>query len=246
MSYLKCNSCEVSLTTFMISQSHVANFQALHSPLIWCKRPNQASAEGNRLPKGNTKTDYAENIMRTKQKNSTNGVKRTQIAFPLMASCFIWPQQWKSQVTLLCAAQIFTWLGNHEDIYSTDSEPPGFPQLLLPHSTFCFLVGSAVVEREHSKTWHGTKQPTSPFSPLESTQNIVNEQLIVMETKSVGKHVGSSEAGRNEQLSHQEARIISPCNSASSIVILGNVMSLFVIKSTGCALNMQHMMKFSH
>lgn len=89
MSYLKCNSCKVSLTTFMILQSHVANFQALHSPLIWCKRPNQASAEGNRLPKGTTKTDYAENIMRTKQKNPTNGVKRTQIAFPLMVSCFI-------------------------------------------------------------------------------------------------------------------------------------------------------------
>lgn len=145
MSCLKYNNCKVSLTTFMILQSRVANFQALHSPLMWCKRPNQASAEGNRLPKGNTKTDYTENIMRTKQKNSTNGVKRTQIAFLLMASCFIWPQQWKNHVTLLCAAQIFTWLGNHEDIYSTDTVPPGFTQLVLPHTTFCFLLRSAMV-----------------------------------------------------------------------------------------------------
>lgn len=67
-----------------------------------------------------------------------------------------------------------------------------------------------------------------------------------MEMKSVGKHMGSSEAGGNVQLSHQEAKIISPCNSANSIVILRNVMSSFVIKITGCALNMQHMMKFCH
>lgn len=57
-----------------------------------------------------------------------------------------------------------------------------------------------------------------------------------METKSVGNHVGSS--GGNVQLSHQEVDIISPCNSANSIVILGNVMSAFVIKNTGYALNM--------
>ena len=73
----------------MILQPHIANFQALHSTLIWCKRPNQASTEGKRLPKGSTKTDCAENIMRAKQKNSTNGVKRTPTAFLLMASSFI-------------------------------------------------------------------------------------------------------------------------------------------------------------
>lgn len=83
MSHLNCNSCKVSLTTFMILQSRVADFQALYSPLIWCKRPNQASAEGNRLPKGNTKTDYAENIMRTKQKNSTNEVKENSNCFSI-------------------------------------------------------------------------------------------------------------------------------------------------------------------
>ena len=93
MSHLKYNICKVSLMTSMILQSYVANFQALHSPLTWCKRPNQAPKESNRLPKGSTKIDYAENIMRTKQKNSTNGGKGTSIAFLLMASSFICPQQ---------------------------------------------------------------------------------------------------------------------------------------------------------
>lgn len=67
-----------------------------------------------------------------------------------------------------------------------------------------------------------------------------------MKTKSVGKHVGSSEAGGDVQLSHQEAKTISPCNSANSIVILGDVVSSSVIKITGPALSMQHVMKFSH
>lgn len=165
MSYLNCSGCKVSLTTFMILQSCVADFQALHSPLIWCKRPHQASAEGNRLPKGNTKTDYAENIMRTKQKNSTNGVKRIQTAFPFMASCLIWPEQWKSRVSLLCVAQTFTWLGNHEDIHSTDSVPPGFPQLLVPHTTFCFLVRSATVEWVHNKMNVGLSNQPVTFYP---------------------------------------------------------------------------------
>lgn len=53
-----------------------------------------------------------------------------------------------------------------------------------------------------------------------------------MGTKSVGKNMGSSQAGGNVQLSHQEAKIISPCNPANSVVILGNVMSSFVIKIT--------------
>lgn len=81
MSHLKYNICKVSLITSMILQSRVANFQALHSPLIWCKRPNQASTESNRLLKGSTKTDYAENTTRTNQKNSKNGGEGTPIAF---------------------------------------------------------------------------------------------------------------------------------------------------------------------
>lgn len=123
MSHLKYNICKVSLITFMILQSRVANFQALHSPLIWCKRPNQASMESNRLPKGSTKTDYAENIMRTKQKNSTNGGKGTPIAFLLMAPSFICPQQWKKHFTLIYAAQTFTWLDYRTDIYSRHCAP---------------------------------------------------------------------------------------------------------------------------
>lgn len=67
-----------------------------------------------------------------------------------------------------------------------------------------------------------------------------------MKTKSVGTHVGSSEAGRNVELSHQEVNTPSPCNCDNSIVILGNVMSSFVIKTTGCAFNMQYMTKFPH
>lgn len=58
----------------------------------------------------------------------------------------------ENHVTLLCAAQIFAWLGNHEDIYSTDSVPPGSPQLLVPHTTFCFLVRGAMVEWVPSKS----------------------------------------------------------------------------------------------
>jgi len=65
-----------------------------------------------------------------------------------------------------------------------------------------------------------------------------------MKPKSAGKHVGSSEAGGNVELSHQEVNKISPCNCDNLVVILGNVMSLFVIKTTGCAFNMQYMMKF--
>lgn len=123
MSHLKYNICKVSLIIFMILPSRVANFQALHSPLIWRKRPNQASMESNRLPKGSTKTDYAESIMRTKQKNSTNGGKETPIAFLLMASSFICPQQWKEHFTLMYAVQTFTWLDYHKDIFGGHGAP---------------------------------------------------------------------------------------------------------------------------
>lgn len=136
MSHLKYNIYEVSLITFMILQSHVANFQALHSDLIWCRRPNQASMESNRLPKGSTKTDYAENFIRTKQKNSTNGGRGTPIAFLLMASSFICPQQWKKHFKLMYAAQTFTWLDYHKDIYSRHGAPwfhtDGVPLRHLP------------------------------------------------------------------------------------------------------------------
>lgn len=67
-----------------------------------------------------------------------------------------------------------------------------------------------------------------------------------MQTKSVGTHVGSSEAGRNVELSHQEVNTTSPCNCDNSIVILGNVNVTICHKTTGCAFNMQYMMKFPH
>lgn len=59
-----------------------------------------------------------------------------------------------------------------------------------------------------------------------------------MKTKSAGKHVGSSEADGNVKLSPQEVNMISPCNCDHSVVILGNVMSSFIIKTTGSAFNM--------
>lgn len=151
MSHLKYNICKVSLIIFMILPSRVANFQALHSPLIWCKRPNQASMESNRLPKGSTKTDYAESIMRTKQKNSTNGGKETPIAFLLMASSFICPQQWKEHFTLMYAAQTFTWLITIR-IFLVDTVPHGFTQMVSLYTTFCCLVKSGTVEWVHRKT----------------------------------------------------------------------------------------------
>lgn len=48
------------------------------------------------------------------------------------------------------------------------------------------------------------------------------------------------------ELSHREVNTISPCNCDNSIVILGNIMSSFVIRTTGCAFSLQYVMKFPH
>lgn len=154
MSHLKYNICEVSLITFMILQSHVANFQALHSALIWCRRPNQASTESNRLPKGSTKTDYAENFIRTKQKNSTNGRRGTPIAFLLMASSFICPQQWEKKNILHWCMQPRPLHGLITiRIFPVDMVPCGFTQTASLYVTFLFLVKSGTVDWERRKTW---------------------------------------------------------------------------------------------